>query len=152
MKRYLFLILLISVTKLLSAQEMNSIPVPATQEYSDLMNKLDVSQDTRLTKMVENHIGKNSRTGGMQGFVLEIFSRTGATAREEALRVKSEFLAAYPGIGVHVKFISPDFKVRVGDFRTKNEALKLMKQLEGKYKAFIVPDIIDFPKTEPSGN
>jgi hypothetical protein len=51
---------------------------------------------------------------------------------------------------VHVKYISPNFRVRVGDFRTKNEALKLYREIKSNYPvAFIVADEIDFPLMKP---
>ena len=37
---------------------------------------------------------------------------------------KVKFLSKYPEHEVHIKYDAPNFKVRVGDFRTKNEALK----------------------------
>jgi hypothetical protein len=44
-------------------------------------------------------------------------------------------------------FRTPDFKVRVGDFRTRNEALALKEQIKKSYpNAFLVKDIIQFPK------
>ena len=59
---------------------------------------------------------------------------------------KVEFLSKFPDYNVHIKYDAPNFKVRIGDFRTKNEALKLQKQIEGDYPmAFIVPDKIKFP-------
>jgi hypothetical protein len=67
-------------------------------------------------------------------------------AKDKAFNQKVKFLSKYPEYDVHVKYKAPDFKVRVGDFRTKNEALKLQKKIQQDYPgAFIVPDIIDFP-------
>lgn len=149
MKRILFIWLLLCIVQGVAAQQYLEDPVTTLDEFSVLISRLNVNQDPRLNKLVENHIEKNGKNNGVPGYRVEIFFKSGATAREEALKVKSEFMTAFPDINVHVKFISPDFKVRVGDYRTKNEALKLLKQLEGKYKAFIVPDIIDFPKLDP---
>lgn len=116
--------------------------------FGEFISRLNVSQDNRLKTLVEHHIEKNSRTNGIPGYRLEIFFKSGASAREEALNIKAEFLSVYPDVNVHVKFISPDFKVRVGDFRTKSDAFRFMKQIEGRFKAFIVPDVIEFPVLE----
>jgi hypothetical protein len=149
MKRLFFPILMVLIFKGLIAQVTGEKTNNPQNEFAVFFSNLSVNQDSRLNQMVENHIGKNLSTNGMPGFRVEIFARSGSKAREEAMKVKSDILSSFPDINVHVKFISPDFKVRAGDFRTKNEALKFKKQVEGRYRSFIVPDIIDLPKLEP---
>ncbi len=150
MKRFLILVLSVFILKGVVAQVVADRTIPEQSDFAGFLNNLDINQDPRLQQMVESHINKNISVNGMPGFRVEVFFKSGASAREEATRVKSEILSAYPDINVYIKFNSPDFKVRAGDFRTKNEALKFMKQLEGRYKSFIVPDIIEFPKPEPT--
>jgi hypothetical protein len=78
---------------------------------------------------------------------VEIFFSSELNARQKAQNIKNEFLSSYSGYSAYISYISPDFKVRVGDFRTKNEALKLMKEIQGQFpKAFVVPDVIELPK------
>ena len=55
--------------------------------------------------------------------------------------------AAYPGIGVYRTFESPNFKVMVGDFRTKDEALKVYQPLKASYPtALLLKDTINYPR------
>ena len=115
-----------------------------------ILDKLDINQDPRLEEMLKWHVQNNMNRDGMEGFRVEIFFSSALNAKEQALNKKKEFLSKYPDYDVHVKFTAPNFRVRVGDFRTKNEALKLHKQIEKDYPgAFIVPDIIDFPLLKP---
>ena len=45
--------------------------------------------------------------------------------------------------------VTPNFKVRVGDFRTELEAIRLQRDLEYQYPGgFIVRDDIKFPKLD----
>ncbi|HCY00222.1 MAG TPA: hypothetical protein DG754_08805, partial [Bacteroidales bacterium] len=54
-----------------------------------------------------------------------------------------------PGITVYRTFQSPYYKVSVGDFRSRDEALKQLKRLSRKYpKAFIVGEWINFPSLD----
>ena len=128
---------------------------PADSMQSDnetiaLLENLHVNQDPRLKKMLKWHIENNKKRDGIEGFRVEIFSSSALNAKEKAFKEKIDFLKLYPGNNVHVKFIAPVFKVRIGDFRTKNEALKLHKEIEDDYPgAFIVPDVIDFPLLKP---
>lgn len=111
-----------------------------------IMDSLLVERDARLDKMLKWHIEKNSERKGMNGFRVEIFFSSSMDARKQALEIKTGFLSEYPEYPVHVKFIAPNFRVRVGDFRTKNEAWKLYKKIQKQYPtAFVVPDIINFP-------
>jgi len=111
-----------------------------------IFQKLGLEQDPEVIRLVELHIRKNESLKGINGFRVEIFFSSALDARQKALQTKAAFLRDYPNMNVYVIYVSPDFKVRVGDFRTKNEALALMKLVQNQFpKAFIVPDIIEFP-------
>ena len=111
-----------------------------------ILEDLDVNRDARLDKMLKWHIEKNQQMEGMDGYRVEIFFSSKMDAREQARKIKADFLSVYPDHAVHIKFVAPNFRVRAGDFRTKNEALKLYKSIQKNYPAaFIVPDVIDFP-------
>ncbi|NLB25552.1 MAG: SPOR domain-containing protein [Bacteroidales bacterium] len=115
-------------------------------DIMDIISLLDIRQDIRLEKMLKWHIENSIKLDGMDGYRVEIFFSSAMNARELALNKKKEFLSKYPAYKVHILFSAPNFKVRIGDFRTKNEALKLYKMIQTDYPgAFIVPDIIDFP-------
>lgn len=112
----------------------------------EIFQNLDVRQDPRLSRLIGLHIRNNEKMKKISGYRVEIFFSSALDARQKALQTKSAFLRDYPDINIYVLYVSPDFKVRVGDFRTKNEALELMKKIQGRFpKAFIVPDTIEFP-------
>jgi len=119
--------------------EIENVSIP-------ILEDLRIDQDARVKKMLKWHIQDNKMRDGMKGYRIEIFSSSTLNGKERALNKKVEFLSLYPDNNVYVKFRAPVFKVRIGDFRTKNEALKLYKKIQKEYPgAFIVPDIIDFP-------
>jgi hypothetical protein len=112
----------------------------------EIISKLHPEQDSRLTELVKWQIENNRKKSGIDGWRVEIFSSS-SDAYEKAKKVKQEFLSSFPELEVHIRFIAPDFKVRVGDFRTRNEALKLRKQIQDRYpESFEVKDIIKFPE------
>jgi hypothetical protein len=85
----------------------------------------------------------------MQGFRIRLYFDLGQHSRNASEEVMNEFMANYPGIAVYRSFDSPYYKVSVGDYRTRDEALKLLKTLQRKYpKAFIVPEWINFPQLD----
>jgi hypothetical protein len=146
MKRFLLLAIVFICWFYSDAQSLNNQGVGNRNAKPEIFRQLDLNQDARLERLVEMHIRKNESSGGINGFRVEIFFSSALDARKKALDTKASFMNAYPNIEVYVIYVSPDFKVRVGNFRTRNEALALMKQVQELFpKAFIVPDIIEFP-------
>ena len=138
----IFLLFQLSV----SAQEMTYKPA-ATSGRAPILNRLDVQQDSRIDTLLSNHIEMNKRKGGTDGFRLEIFFSSGTSARQDATKVRTDFLRIYPDVPAYMSFQSPNFKIRIGDCRTKTEALRLKEKIKKNYpNAFIVPDLIQFPK------
>jgi hypothetical protein len=125
-----------------------SIPENKMQESNlpEILENIEVHQDPLIEKMLGWQIENNKIKNKIDGFRVEIFFSSDVDAREKALKKKEEFLSVYPNNTVHIKYVSPNFRVRVGDFRTKNEALKLYKEIKDNYPvSFIITDEIDFP-------
>jgi hypothetical protein len=146
MKLFLLFVLNILTGQIIFAQV--TFPEDQTRESNlpELFYNLDINEDPRIEKMLSWHIENNKFKNKIDGFRVEIFFSSEIDAKEKALKKKAEFLAIYPDNNVHIVYISPNFRVRVGDFRTKNEALKLYKEIKNTYPlAFIITDEIDFP-------
>jgi hypothetical protein len=85
----------------------------------------------------------------MYGYRIRIYFDLGQKSRKQSEETANDFMTNYPGISVYRSYISPYYKVSVGDFRTRDNALKLYYQLIKEYpKAFIVPEWINFPPLE----
>ena len=118
-----------------------------TAKLEDFLGKLPVKQDPRITDLLVRHSQINQKRNGADGFRLEIFFSSENKAREQAVRVKNEFNIVFPDIASYMLFQTPNFKVRIGDFRNKSEALKTKAYIASKYpNAFIVKDMIRFPE------
>lgn len=127
-----------------SVQQDNSTLIKQTP---DIFQKINSKQDSDLVDLVNLHIRRNQQGGNMQGFRVEIFFSSELNARQKAQNIKNEFLTAFPTYNVYISYFSPDFKVRVGNFRTRNEAIKAMNEIKGQFpRAFVVPDLIELPK------
>ncbi|HAH23967.1 MAG TPA: hypothetical protein DCL77_09460 [Prolixibacteraceae bacterium] len=118
-----------------------------TAKMEELLGKLTIRQDPRITDLLVRYSQINQRRHGSDGFRLEIFFGSDNKARENATRVKHEFNLIFPDVPAYVSFQTPNFKVRIGDFRNKSEALKSKANIASKYpNAFIVKDNIQFPE------
>ncbi|HSH50928.1 MAG TPA: hypothetical protein VK982_04310 [Bacteroidales bacterium] len=108
-----------------------------------------VSQDIRVNNLIYNHIEQNKRKTGVPGYRIRIFNDIGSDARENSQKVKAEFFEKFPEIPVYREYDNPYFKVYVGDFRTKIDAMKKFKRIKHYFPAaFIVPDAINYPSLE----
>ena len=108
-----------------------------------------VIQDSRVDTLMEKYIMVNKFDPDIKGFRIEIFFDSGNQSKNKAIEAKSEFVNRFPEVPSYLTFQPPNYKVRVGDFRTKMEADKFLKQIENTYpSAFIVADKIAFPKLQ----
>jgi hypothetical protein len=147
-----FLLLITALVTVLTG--FGQVTFPGSEMSSgsnpEIIKSIDSNQSPLLNDMLSWHISNNKNNKQIEGYRVEIFFSSDADAKEKALKKKVEFLTLYPDNTVHVKYITPNFRVRVGDFRTKNEALKLFKEIKSTYPlSFIVTDNIDFPLMKP---
>ena len=131
-------------TDTLNIQQGAVTPAPSLEQF---LGQLPIKQDSRITDLLIRHSQINQKRKGIEGYRLEIFFGSDYKAREKATKVKNDFNLIYPTIPAYVSFQTPNFKVRVGDFRNKSEALKAKAAIAYKYpNAFIVKDNIRFPE------
>ena len=150
MKQVLLLAIIIFFTKTITAQVSFSYNTSGGSPDPEIIKNIEIKQDPLLTEMLGWHVSNNKKDKQIEGYRVEIFFSSDADAKEKALKKKVEFLKLYPENTVHIKYVAPNFRVRVGDFRTKNEALKLYKEIKNTYPlSFIVTDNIDFPLMKP---
>ena len=96
-------------------------------------------------KGVDNLVSKYKqilkKTGGVEGWRIQLIFKA---QKEEILPYQIKFTNLYPEIPVQIAFDSPNYKLTVGNFRTRNEALKIKHQISKNFPgAYPVPIIID---------
>ncbi len=84
-----------------------------------------------------------SRTGLIRsgrGFRVQIYN---GNDRNKANALKVDFIRRYPSVRTYMSYIQPQFRVKVGDFRTRAEAQHFLQEINRIYSpVMIVPDII----------
>ena len=76
-----------------------------------------------------------------KGFRVQIYN---GPDRSKAIERKTEFMRNYPSIRTYLTYIAPCFRVKVGDYRNRNEAIGMLKEANSAYSpCMIVPDIIN---------
>lgn len=85
--------------------------------------------------------------GKIDGWRVQIYNSSGKESKDEAKEIRKEFVAKYPEMKAYTVYQPPFFKLRVGDFRTKQEAYKFYREILRKYPAsYLVPDKIYLPE------
>ncbi|MDB4303173.1 SPOR domain-containing protein [Desulfosarcina sp.] len=109
--------------------------------------QVQIIQDSRVDTLMAKYILVNEFDPDIKGYRIEIFFESGNQSKNKAIDAKSDFVNKFPEVPSYLTFQPPNYKVRVGDFRTKMEADKFLKDIETIYpSAFIVADKIAFPK------
>ncbi len=115
---------------------------------SDTSNGMvKIYQENNIRNLVNYHLEKQSAIKGIEVYRIRIFSESGQEARTKAYEVRRGFISKYENVNCHTEFENPFYKLYVGDFRTKSDALRFYKVIEHDYPdAFIGPPIvIPFP-------
>lgn len=82
----------------------------------------------------------------IEGYRIRIYLDNRQDAREKSEEAERRFQSLFPGYGTYRSFNYPNFKVTVGDFRTKADAQKLLaKVLRYFPSAFVVKEKTGFP-------
>lgn len=125
-------ILLINLSLFLSCQ------IAFCQEKSDsLQQKTTIVKDSRIDLLGETY----KATYSLKGYRVQIYS---GNKRQPANQTRASFLRVHPKTKAHLDYEQPYYKVRVGDFKTKMEALKYKNFISKEFpNSFIVRDDIE---------
>ncbi|MEZ4798782.1 MAG: SPOR domain-containing protein [Flavobacteriales bacterium] len=89
--------------------------------------------------------GKNN----LRGFRIQIF----LGSYPEAKKLRATFQSSSDNLPAYIAQNTPDYVVKVGDFRTLYEAQKYLDELKKSYpSALIIPDKIEPPRLKKSDN
>ena len=81
------------------------------------------------------------KNGKSKGFRVQI--HFGAD-RDKAKEIKAKFIQKYSDFAAYEEYDMPNFKIRVGDFRSKIDAYRFLKQMQADFpSSFIVQDEIE---------
>ena len=108
-----------------------------------------VRKDPRLDILSQKQSEINRRTGMLtssglyKGFRIQVISTTN---RDQANKVKSDVLSRFTDQKAYLTYNSPYFKVRIGNFITKEDAEKFRQQLSKYYPqgVYVVADAIEY--------
>lgn len=94
-----------------------------------------IDQDKDIDKLLEYK--KDLAT--VNAFTIQIFSGSSRSARSEAQSIKNQVATLFPEWSNYIEYEQPNYKIRVGNFRTRLEADRALITVKKSYaNAFIL--------------
>lgn len=148
----ILLALLVAMISLpLYAEQADSTALPYPAILTDMPN-VQITQDSIVTQLMQEKMAGIERgEQEMAGYRVQIFSsNNAATAKAEALMLE-ERVKTMVNAPIYVLYSAPSWKVRLGDFRTQDEAQAFRQELrrilpELQDYTYVVRDIIKIAK------
>ncbi len=134
---------------ILLAQEKSFVEKISNQTVTKNKDSNEIICDERINKLMNSKITINESNPTIEGYRVQIYFASGNNSRKMVNDVRTKFLTKYPNTGAYEIWQAPNFKVRVGDYRTKLEAYKFYKEIKSEFpSSFIVKDNISLPKLD----
>ena len=145
----LFLISIISLIGFTSIAQntidSSFIYMPA-EKGTDTAGKVLILQDYKIESLLNKKLAVNEARPAQPGYRIQIMSVTGANSRDKVNVEKAKILMNFDDVRVYVVYNAPYFKVRLGDFRTKLDAVQFLNSISNEYpQAFVVKDKVNIP-------
>lgn len=120
------------------------------QTQTPARGKVEVDKDPKVDSLIGNYLvggkGGNNNANSSNGFRVQIYS---GSDRKGAYSAQAKFQDKYPDVRTYLTYREPNFKVRVGDYRSHLEAEKMMNELKPSFAGlFIVEEKINLPKLD----
>ena len=135
------------VDTLLAGKDIFHImPLKAKGDKADV----EIYQSQEVASALRTQVESNSKRQ-ISGYRVRIFFDNKQSARVESEEILKRFEAVYHDVKAYRTYANPYFKVTVGDFRTKSEAMALLSRIKSAFpSAFVVKESISYPVVDKS--
>ena len=152
MKRILLIItaVVLGSASLQAQDTTRTAPVDSALVGRDILSVMgsgvQVEQSTAIRQALQKYTLNNAEKP-IVGYRIRVFYDNGPQARAKSESIEQQLRKQFPGTGVYRSFESPNYKVSIGDFRSKDEAQRIFNALKGTYPtAFIIKESINYPR------
>ncbi|MDR2814482.1 MAG: SPOR domain-containing protein [Prevotellaceae bacterium] len=113
---------------------------------AQVQGSINVKAQPAVEQLVQRHITYNIQHPKIEGYRIRIYRDNSNNARQRSQDVSENFSELFSDIPAYRSYDNPYFKVSVGDFRAKDDALRLYMRIKRLYpRAYIVQESINFP-------
>ena len=115
--------------------------------FAQNQGKVTVVKDALIDSLIARRIVLNKLASSngtpilVSGYRVQVFF---GTNRKDAYNEQARFKSIYPELNTYLSYTQPNYRVKVGDFRTRAEAQKLMTELRPVFPTlFIFNELIN---------
>lgn len=124
----------------ISVMLLMGLAIYSYSQSDEKEGKVTLLQDPQIDTLIKQHIEYNAHKTTQPGYRVQIYF---GNRRVQADDAKANFLKKYPDEDVYLIYQQPNYKVRVGDFKTRLEAYRFYRQIVADFgSTFIVKDEI----------
>lgn len=96
--------------------------------------KLEVTFASQaLDTLMRQNVRSNESLPTVDGYRIQIYSGSGIASKAEAMAAQTRFETLYPSERAYVIYSAPFWRVRVGNYRFRSEAMKLLSSLRSTF-------------------
>jgi hypothetical protein len=115
-----------------------------TQVHVAPGGKAEIDAPAMLRVLLARHLEINALTEELDGFRVQVYA---GNSMESANSVRGEVIKSFNDYPVYQLWSAPHFRVRVGDYLSRSDAMRDLNRLKVKFPgAYIVPDKVKTPK------
>lgn len=96
---------------------------------------LTIIKDPKIDMLIAHRLELERKAAGTtritaEGYRVQIFA---GADRANTFQEQAKFKERYPALNTYISYAQPNYKIRVGDFRTRIEAEKFMNEIQNLY-------------------
>ncbi len=135
------ILLCLFVLSFTTARAQDSLATRKVRRIQDPKLDLLESQYSRIQRNTPSRSSDAPIARSAKGYRIQIYS---GNDRNYANDMRLKFMSSYPQTPCYIQFLSPYYKVRVGDYTSSAEANKKLSYFKRVYStAFVVPTTVN---------
>ena len=108
----------------------------------NMNNQVISVNEIGINNLIQKYEAILKNKKGIEGWRIQLKFKA---KESEIVKLKLKFISLYPEIPVTLEYQEPYYRIRVGNCRTKLEALKIKDKIKKEFRdAYPVPEIINF--------
>jgi len=108
-------------------------------------NLISYNIEKNIVELEQQYIESWKKVKKIEGFRIQITTFSGINSKTSIESVAEQFKQQFPDIPFFITYAEPNFRLRVGNFRTKIEAYRALQKISLTFSgAFVLKDQIDF--------
>ncbi len=107
--------------------------------YAQETAKITIDSSPEIKKLIENKIAYNKAHQTQKGYRIQLFYGS----EGGAISTRANFISLFPDTATYIDYEAPDWKVKVGNFKTRLEADKALEEIKLAFgNAFVLKEKI----------